>query len=243
VAALTGTIRVEPVLFCAPVFFTPDWWSQETHRWDWVRPETPLAEKPVVHLDVSLDVTLGEVIEAACDVWRIEPGSGMKKYGAARRGEFFRFGFVDLERDADGGDEQWGYRLPSELPIAREAGTIERVPAMEISYRELLASSSLGVLRDDVSRPYVHPVRPQGDAGLAIEVGRLTIEAIRAAYAYLDETIGSVPHTIRVVGSELPRTRDIADQVVDEGVRVGFVLGLAKWCWNKLRHRHDRDNI
>jgi hypothetical protein len=242
VAALTGTILVEPVLFCSPVFFTPDWWSEGTHAWDWVRPETPLVDKPVVELDVSLDVTLGEVIEAACEVWRILPGRGMEKYSATRRDEFFRFGFVDARRDADGGDEQWGYQLPSELQIARETGAIESVPAMEVTYRELLASSSLGVLEDDVTRPYVHPVRPQGDAGLAVEVGRLTVEAIRAAYAYLDQTIGSAPHTIRVVGSELPRTRDVADQVVDEGVRVAFLLGLTKWCWNKLRSRGGHGN-
>jgi hypothetical protein len=115
----------------------------------------------MVRLDTSLDVTLGEVIEAACDAWRIEPGSEMEEYGATRRGQFHRFGFVNVERDAHGGDEQWGYRLPSELPIARESGTVERVPAMEITYRELLASSSLGILTDDVSRPYVHPVQPR----------------------------------------------------------------------------------
>ena len=69
VMSATGTIRVAPVLFCAPVFWEREYWSEAAHAWDWVRPETPLDQKPFAEIEVSLDVTLGEVFAAACDAW------------------------------------------------------------------------------------------------------------------------------------------------------------------------------
>lgn len=53
-----GIIKIRPVLFCAPVFWTSEFWSESTHDWDWVSAETPLGKKPWAEDEVSLDVTL-----------------------------------------------------------------------------------------------------------------------------------------------------------------------------------------
>jgi hypothetical protein len=63
-------------------------WTKETHGWDWVDPQTPLNEKPWAELEISLDVTLGEVIEAACDAWEIERGPDQRELSPNRRDEF-----------------------------------------------------------------------------------------------------------------------------------------------------------
>ena len=89
-----GIIRVTPVLFCAPVFWTREFWAESAHAWDWVRAETPLNEKPCVELEVSLDVTLGEVFAVACDAWGIQPGRDLLEAGGARADHFLRFAFV-----------------------------------------------------------------------------------------------------------------------------------------------------
>ena len=115
----TGKIRVTPVLFCAPVLWIRDFWSESTHRWDWVRAETPLVHKPWVELEIGLDAPLGDVFAAACDAWQIDPGLGMVAQHTTREQQFCRFAFVRSQRDSDGIDAQEGYRWPRTLPIAR----------------------------------------------------------------------------------------------------------------------------
>lgn len=239
--SMTGTILVRPVLFCAPVFWTPAFWSDSTHSWDWVRPETPLDEKPSADLEVSLDVTLGEVLEAACDAWRIDLGSEALEHGGVRANNFERFAFVRPE-DADGVDEQEGYRWPARLHIAREDGTVELVHGREITFRELLASSTLGLIEGDVTRPYVHPVIPQGDVGHAAEAARLTIEAIRAAYGAVDDATGFAEHTIRLVRASLPEVHKAAASAVDEGMRIGAIYVFGRWVRRQLRRWRSRDD-
>lgn len=237
-----GIIKVRPVLFCAPVFWTSEFWSESTHDWCWVRAETPLGQKPWADVDVSLDVTLGQVFAEACDAWRIAAGPDLLKRGGTREQQFVRFAFVQPDRDADGVDARRGYRWPRTLPIARENGTIEQVPALEITYRELLASSLLGLLEGDVTRPYVHPVIPQGPAGDFVEPLRLTLEAIRAAYTGVDHRFGVAAHTIiRLVDASLPTAERNSNEVVDEGVRIAAVFAFGKWLRKRLRHRHGRD--
>ena len=76
VTTMPGTVRVRPVLFCAPVFWVPEYWAESAHACDWVQPQTPLDRKPSAELDVSLDVTLGEVFDLACDAWGMKAGVG-----------------------------------------------------------------------------------------------------------------------------------------------------------------------
>jgi len=235
-----GTILVKPVLFCAPVFWTTEFWSPPTHAWDWVAPETPLAEKPWVELEVSLDVKLGEVFEAACDAWGITAGPDLVRYEGTRSQQFQHFAFVRSEEDAQGLDATTGSRWPTALPVARQSGSVEVVPALGVSYRELLASSALELIRGDVKRPYVHPVMPQGEPGQALEVLRVTADAIKAAYAGVDDAVGYAEHTIRLVRASFPEMHRKADAVVDEGIRIGAVLGFAEWLRRKRRRRRSR---
>jgi hypothetical protein len=232
-----GLVRVTPVLFCAAVFWERAYWSESTHQWDWVTPETRLREKPCVELEVSLDTTLGEVFDAACDEWGIEAGPDLIERGGTRANQFVRFGFVQPKRDADGVDAQEGYRWPSTLPVGRENGTVEQVPALKVTYRELLASSSLGLVDGDVTRPYVHPVIPQGGAGTVVEVGRLTAEAIRAAYGAVDQSVGYAEHTVRLIRASLPAVHQTVDQAVDEGIRAGAFIAFVRWLRQKFRRR------
>jgi hypothetical protein len=232
-----GTIRVAPVLFCAPVFWEREFWSQSAHAWDWVQPETPLEEKPFAEIEVSLAVTLGEVFAAACDAWQINAGPDLLKRGGTRENNFLRIGFVDAERDENGVDPQVGYAWRWDLPIARENGEVERVPALGVTYRELLASASLGLLEGDVRRPYVHPVIPQGDAGHIVEIARLTLEAIRAAYTDVGDAVGHVEHTIRLIRASLPEARRVADEAVDDAVRIAFVRKVFRELREKARRR------
>jgi hypothetical protein len=106
---------------------------------------------------------------------------------------------------------------------------VEQVPGLRITFRELLVSSSLGLLEGDVTRPYVHPVIPQGDPGTLIVVGKLTAHAIHAAYGALDARFGAVEHTIRPLASSLPTAVHTTDEVVDDGVRVAAVVAFVRW--------------
>jgi len=231
---------VSPVLFCAAVFWEREYWSESTHAWDWVKAETPLDAKPWADLKVSLDVTLGEVFDAACDAWGIRAGADLLKHGGTRAGQFVRFAFVRADPDAAGVDVHEVYNWPSVLPVARASGTVELVPALEITYRELLTSSSLGLLEGDVTRPYVHPVIPQGDSAPAIEAARLTVEAIRTAYGAVDDAVGYAEHTIRLLRASLPEIHRVADEGVDEGIRVGAVLAFLGWLRRKVRRRRSQ---
>jgi hypothetical protein len=234
-------IYVRPVLFCAPVFWTLEFWSESTHAWDGVRPETPLDQKPWAELEVSLDVTLGEAFGVACDAWGVELGPDARHHGTRRIDQFQRFAFVRPDQDAAGVDARESNRWPARLSIAREDGAAELVQGVEVTFRELLASSSLGLIEGDVTRPYVHPVMPQGDVGPAIEAARLTIEAIRAAYSAVDDATDYAEHTIRLVRTSLPQVHDAANTVVDEGIRIAAVVAFVHWVRKKLRRRRSRE--
>jgi hypothetical protein len=175
----------------------------------------------------------------------IERGPDQTRYGGDRREEFCRFAFV-RQRDADGVDRQVGYGWPWSLPIAKEDGSVGQRAAMDITYRELLAASELGLIEGDVTRPYVHPVRPQGDAGRLIEVGRLTLDAIRAVYAGIDDSIGYAEHTIRLIRASAPRLDHAINRtinpVIDEGIRIGAVVTFGAWLHRKLPRRGRRDD-
>lgn len=235
-----GVIRIRPVLFCAPVFWTPKWWDESTHALDRVRPETSLDHKPWAEIEVSLDVPLGEVLALACDAWGIRPGPDMEKYSVPLETQFERFAFVRTERDAGGISEQAGYRWPPTIPIAREDGSMEKVHGTEVTFRELLVASDLGLIVGDVRRPYVHPVPPQGDIPSTVDAVRETVEAIRAAYSSVDEATGfgleSVERTIRLVRWSLPPTRGLLDDL-ERMIIAGIAI---KWARRKARELREK---
>jgi len=106
-----------------------------------VTAETPLDEKPQAELEISLDVTLGEIFDAACDAWAIEAGPDLLKYGGTRAQQFVRFAFVRPDRDAAGVDVQEGYRWPSVLPVARENRGVAERSLLRAAVRRSAAST------------------------------------------------------------------------------------------------------
>ena len=48
---------------------------------DWVRPETPLDDRPSAVIEVSLDATLGEVLGVACGAWGLRLGADNVRRG------------------------------------------------------------------------------------------------------------------------------------------------------------------
>jgi len=236
-----GTILVKPVLFCAPVFFTSTYWAESAHSWDWVKAEAPLDEKPWAEIKVSLDVTLGEVFAVACDAWGLQMGADDARRGVTREREFFRFAFVRPDMDAAGVSAGDAYKWPPTLPVAREDGTVEQVPALQVTFRELLASSYLGILEGDVTKPYVHPVRPQGDPALIAAIVKLTVHAIHAAYAAVDARVGFAEHIIRLVNSSAPTIKHAENEVIDEAQRWGWVVMIVNSLRKRWRKRRKRD--
>jgi hypothetical protein len=235
------TVIVCPVLFGAPVFWGRHYWADSAHQWDWVQASTPLADRPSLELEVSGDVTLGDVFDAACDAWGIVPGPDQLKYeGSDRRHEFCRFAFVRADRDVDGIDAQEGYQWPSRLQVARLNGTVELVRALDITIAELIVSASLGLVEGDPLRPYVCPVRPQGIGGVTPEIVHVTIEAIRAAYGALEWLTRSDEHIVRLVSARAPELNERANEVIDEGVRIGVVIGFARWLRAKVQRRQKK---
>jgi len=221
-----GEIEVRPVLFCAPVFWGHDYWADSAHSLDWVTAETPLADKPVASMIVPVDVSLGDVFRRACEEWGLRIGEATSAQKAGWASNFVRFAFVRPDDCSRGLVASEGYRWPATLPIARETGVVEQVPGLEVTLRELLASSALGLIEGDVTRPYVHPVLRQGDPGTLIVVGKLTAHAINHAYAALDAKFGPTIHA----GERLVSTANAtSSKVIDEGVRGAALVAFARW--------------
>jgi hypothetical protein len=228
----TGTVTVNAVLFCAPVEFSKNFLT--THDWDWVEADMPLADKPTATMDVPLDATLAEVIDCATTGWGLVPGKHLREIGSTRTSQVIaKVAFVRAGEEApEGGSRrEWTYFLP----VARLDGAVEQRAWVDVTYRELLAASSLGLVRGDVTRPYVHPVPPQGDPAAILEVGRLAVDAIRAAYDALPDARG-VEHGVRLVEASLPPTRHL----IDDAMRVAFVGGTIRAAWRRLKRRSKR---
>lgn len=220
-------------MYWPPTFMTPQYWAESARQYGWVSPATPLAQRPSLEFEISTDVTLGEVLEAACDAWEIFEGPDMLKYGATRTGEFHRFGFVRIPDDEEGIDEQIGYAWPSKLPVARENENTEYVPAMKITYRELLASSALGLIEGDVMRPYVYPKSPQGTPAALSELVSLSADAVRAAYASADHFGHQTLHLLRRIG---PGVAEVDATAMAIYGHVEVAGRLRSW-WRKHRNK------
>ena len=170
-----------PVLYTAPVFWTIDYWSESAKQWDGIKAATPLADRPSVEIQAGLNATLVDILEAACYGLEIGPGPEMINHGLTPRSEFYRFAFVEPEEDKYGIDPQSGYAWPSQLPAPDIDGNISLIPAKNVTVRQLMAASQLGLIRGDVTRPYVYPVRPQGSGQVVVEISTIAPEIVRAA--------------------------------------------------------------
>lgn len=176
-------IRVYATLYCGPTFWTRAYWAESARQFDHIGPSTPLDERPVAVFDVGLDAKLGNVLEAACDEWGIVLGLDAQNHGASRREELHRQGFVIAGKDAAGINEKVGYSWPHTLSLPTPDGEIDLVPAIDATFRQLIAAQALGLLDGEATRPYVFPVRPQGAGQIAAELAHLAPNLIRSALA------------------------------------------------------------
>jgi hypothetical protein len=229
-------IRCTPVLYFAPVFWLEHYWSESARRWADVGPSTPLADRPFVEIEVGLDTTLGDILEKACDELGILPGPDMIHQGSTRRGEIARFAFVEEEADRNGIDAQVGYQWPSRLPAPGADGGVNLVDGRDVTMRQLLAASGLGLIRGDVSRPYLFPVVPQGAGQVITDLGQIAPEVVRASLAVVRGMGGDFMHVVR----SAPGVLRGADRYVSEHpIETGLGVGGLRWLKSKIWRLKD----
>lgn len=214
---------VTVTLATPPVWYEPDYWS--THAFDSFDPTGPYAVKPKFTVEARYDETLAEVIDRATEGLGLCLGPAHERYLIDRVSQWLvRLGFYRPE-DESAFDEQRMYGWPYLLPIAKEGGLVERIPWREATYRELVVSSSLGLIEGDVLRPYVSGSMPQGSAHEATEAARLTADAIRQAYALL------------------PQARRTVDDVIRLAFVAGAVKALRSWRQRRFQRRADKRRL
>lgn len=229
-------IRCAPVLFFAPVFWREHFWSESARRWTGIAPSTALIDRPFVVLDVGLDANLGDILERACDDLGILPGPDMASSGSTRRAEIVRFGFVEEEADKNGIDAQVGYKWPSRLPVPKSDGQVDLVDGRDVTMRQLLAASELGLIRGDVTRPYIFPVVPQGAGQVITEIGSIAPELVRAS---LSSVRGMGGELIRVVQSSSGALSEADRYVSEHPIEVALGLGAFRRLKSKMWRRKD----
>jgi hypothetical protein len=189
-----------------------------------------------LEFQVPIDITLGEVLETSLDAWGIVEGPNMIRHGRLRRHELCRYGFVRVPDDESGVDERVGYAWPSRLPVVQDDGTIEKIYAYEVTFRELLISSELDLIAGDVKRPYVYPKSPQGIIHDLILAPQFSEEMLHAAIAKVNELGGDAVRTARQVVANTERADNTVLEVTGN---VGLILSIRKWL-RKLK-RQDKD--
>ena len=226
-------IRLIPVLIHAPVFWLKHYWSESTHQWDEIRPSTPLAARPFAEIDAGLDATLGDILVAACDALQILPGPDMGD-ASKRRQELYRFAFVEEEADKDGIDSGVVYAWPSRLPVPISDGTISEVPGKEVTVRQLLAASELGLIRGDVRRPYLFPVTPQGAGQVVVELAKIAPEIVRSILTAVKGQEGELIRVVRTFPADL---RHANSYVSANPIQSGAAVLASKGLWKMFRKR------
>jgi hypothetical protein len=232
-----GWVRVTAILFADPIPWTSDFW--ERHPWislkanhQAIPEDAPPSTKPAAVLDVPFDSTLGEVLIAACDAWRIRRGPDHRWPDLPLYDDAYWIAFANVEDGTDDGHRPGFVRT---LPIALSDGTVGQVTWHEATYRQLIVSQRLGVLEADVTRPYIWLARPQGDVNLVIEAIKVTADAIRAAYAALPAADHAVDEGIRLVRA----TARPARGVIDDLMRFAFVAESVRRLRRRRRRRDD----
>jgi hypothetical protein len=229
---------VRPVLFCAPVWWTPDFWS--THAWDDIDAAGPVSDKPSAEIEAPLDATLAEVVDAAAEAWGLIPISKHPASPSRMSEEMFRLGFV-REEDVGGTPLGMSNRWSWAVPIAKRDGSVQRVPWQRITLRELLVSSSLGLIDGDVTRPYIHPVRPQGGPGEIGEAVHVAAETVRAAYDALPAVVDATAHGLRVLSASAGSVNHAIGKAAQEAEPYWFfgtiLYAVRRWI------RHARKGI
>jgi hypothetical protein len=194
-----NSLSVTVTLATPPVWYEPDYWN--THEFDSFDSSGPYADKPKITVSAKHQETLAEVIDRAADELGLRLGPAHEKYLRSRVSDWLaRMGFYRPQDDASF-DGPRMYEWPFLLKIARDTGVVEEVAWRDVTYRELIASSTLGLVEGDVLRPYICLSHPQGVGPAEIAEGvRVTLEAIRHAYAALPDTRNPVDDILRISG-------------------------------------------
>jgi hypothetical protein len=191
-------LSVIVTLATPPVWYEPDYWN--THEFDSFDGSGSYADKPKVTVAGELHETLGQVIDRAADELGLRLGAAHEKLLHTRVSEWLnRMGFYRPDDD-EPFDEHRMYDWPRLLTIARESGVVEEVPWPEVTYRELVASSRLGLVEGDVLRPYISGSMRQGGPQEIAEGVRVTVEAIHHVYAALPDARSPVDDLLRISG-------------------------------------------
>ena len=226
----SATIIVRPVLNSPPVFYGPHWWSESAHQWEGRISVGVVGDKPSATLEVSLDVVLAEVLDRACDAWGFSAGPDQTQDSG--HSVYHRVGFVLPRYETEPITAAESYMWGSRFNVMLEDGSEEHLTAHEVTYRQLLVASALGLIEGDVTRPIIQPSMPQGAGVPLSELVQLGADAARIAYAEVDRFFGASDHLVRVIAAATPTANRVADDVVDEGTRVAavfaFVQGLRK---------------
>lgn len=229
-----GTIRICPILNSAPEFISLDYWTQSARAWEGIDAEAPLSEKPWAVLEVSLDVTLGSALDAACAAWGFSAGPDQTRYSG--KSTYAHVGFVGAGEDEGRISRTQSYEWPFKYSIVREDGTQVMADVHELTYRELLVASALGLIDGDVTRPIIQPSVPQDNAPALAEAARIATGVARATYMYADEFFGHAKNVIRLIDADAPGIHRRADEIVDDGARLSGGYQFLKWIQTRLRH-------
>jgi hypothetical protein len=200
-----------------------------------------LDHRPWVEVRAGLDATLGDVLEAACDDMGIRPGNYMIDHGLTCRSELFRFAFVEPQSDRDGINPQSGYAWPGRLPAPDWDGNIVMTAALEVTVRQLLVSSELGLIRGDVTRPYIYPVKPQGAAQVIADLAPLAPDIVRTT---LNAVKGIEGDTVWLIhgGSKVLHGADLwtSQHPIEAGITAIASKGLLRRARDHFNHVRRR---
>lgn len=226
-------IKVSPVLFCAPYFWTNDFWTETARQWAWVDQNFPVEKKPSCNLAITLDVTLGEVIEEAARIWELEPGADILRRSSNALDVFDRYAFVDEHEILTGDLKSRNVLFAKKLAVIDEEGNEALVRGSDITYGQLLVASLVGLIDGDVCRPYVHPVRAQGLGGNAIELARAAADLAQLAWSFIHSHLASTGHAIHDLDVAAGELNEHVKSPIEEGAGGLYIWNELKDLWKK----------
>jgi hypothetical protein len=149
---------------------------------------------------------------------------------------FSHVGFVTPRNETETITPQESYLWRGKVAVVLEDGSRDLLETHEVTYRQLLATSALGLVDGDVTRPIIQPSIPQGAGGTLLELVEYASHLAPTVYSEIDKFFGYAEHTITVVAAAAPRIDRVANEIVDEGVRIAAVATSIA----KLRGRYAK---
>lgn len=227
-------ISITAAVAYAPAWYGSEWWSDSTHLYDTLGyGDDPYSAMPKTLLTATLDETLGSVFDRAGDALGIGPGAeGMRVMGEDNEPPTlsvltFHVGF-HRPSDEERFDLEHAHRWRRQVLVANTDGTVRLVSFKEVTYRQLLASQRLALIDGDVTRPYICPSMPQGNAPALAHAAVVSIEAAKAAYVGLE-----------VAARHAGDAGRLGKEAVDDAQRFWFLGVVAEAVRRRLRKRRE----